>query len=175
MAALQIEDPAGQRAYLDEVCGDDADLRRRVAALLAAFGQAGSFLQQPAAKTDATADLAAAKPSANGPPAERPGTMIGPYKLLQQIGEGGMGTVYMAEQMEPLQRKVALKLIKPGMDSRQIIARFEAERQALAMMDHVNIARVFDAGASEAGRPYFVMELVHGVPITKYCHDNHLT
>ena len=106
---------------------------------------------------------------------EAPGTVIGPYKLLQQIGEGGMGTVFMAEQHQPVQRKVALKVIKPGMDSSQVIARFEAERQALAMMDHVNIARVFDAGATEAGRPYFVMELVHGVPITKYCDDNHLT
>ena len=105
----------------------------------------------------------------------RAGTVIGPYKLLQQIGEGGMGTVFMAEQTQPVQRKVALKVIKPGMDSRQVIARFEAERQALAMMDHVNIARVLDAGATEAGRPYFVMELVHGVPITKYCDDNHLT
>ena len=106
---------------------------------------------------------------------ERPGTVIGPYKLLQQIGEGGMGTVFMAEQTQPVRRKVALKVIKPGMDSRQVIARFEAERQALAMMDHVNIARVLDAGATESGRPYFVMELVHGVPITKYCDDNHLT
>ncbi|MGI8426310.1 MAG: protein kinase domain-containing protein [Actinomycetota bacterium] len=106
---------------------------------------------------------------------ERPGTVIGPYKLLQQIGEGGMGTVFMAEQIQPVQRKVALKVIKAGMDSRQVIARFEAERQALAMMDHVNIARVFDGGTTENGRPYFVMELVHGVPITKYCDDNHLT
>src|SRR4029077_818692 len=106
---------------------------------------------------------------------ELPGTVIGPYKLLQQIGEGGMGTVFMAEQTHPVQRKVALKVIKPGMDSRQVIARFEAERQALAMMDHVNIARVFDGGGTENGRPYFVMELVHGVPITKYCDDNHLT
>jgi serine/threonine protein kinase len=102
-------------------------------------------------------------------------TVIGPYKLLQQIGEGGMGAVFMAEQAQPVRRKVALKVIKPGMDSRQVIARFEAERQALAMMDHVNIARVFDGGATENGRPYFVMELVHGVPITKYCDDNHLT
>ena len=109
------------------------------------------------------------------PITERPGTVIGPYKLLQQIGEGGMGTVFMAEQTQPVQRKVALKVIKPGMDSRQVIARFEAERQALAMMDHVNIARVLDAGATESGRPYFVMELVHGVPITKYCDDNRLT
>src|SRR6202043_562087 len=107
--------------------------------------------------------------------AEGPGTVIGPYKLLQQIGEGGMGIVYMAEQTQPVQRKVALKIIKAGMDSRQVVARFDAERQALAMMDHVNIARVLDAGATEAGRPYFVMELVHGVPITKYCDDNRLT
>src|SRR5438128_9022947 len=106
---------------------------------------------------------------------ERAGMLIGRYKLLQEIGEGGFGTVFMAEQTKPVQRKVALKIIKAGMDSRQVIARFEAERQALAMMDHVNIARVLDAGATEAGRPYFVMELVHGVPITKYCDDNHLT
>ncbi len=103
------------------------------------------------------------------------GTSIGPYKLLQQIGEGGMGTVFMAEQTHPVRRKVALKVIKAGMDSAQVIARFEAERQALAMMDHANIARVIDAGATDSGRPYFVMELVHGVPITKYCDDHHLT
>jgi serine/threonine protein kinase/Flp pilus assembly protein TadD len=106
---------------------------------------------------------------------ERAGTVIGPYKLLQQIGEGGMGTVYMAEQSHPVQRKVALKIIKPGMDSRQVIARFEAERQALALMDHPNIAKVLDAGATSEGRPYFVMELVKGVPITRYCDDHHLT
>ena len=110
-----------------------------------------------------------------------PGTVIGPYKLLQQIGEGGMGVVYMAEQQEPVRRKVALKIIKPGMDSRQVIARFEAERQALAMMDHQNIARVLDAGTTPpsqggaVGQPYFVMELVHGVPITRFCDDNKLT
>ncbi len=101
--------------------------------------------------------------------------MIGPYKLLQQIGEGGMGIVYMAEQQEPVRRKVALKIIKPGMDRRQVIARFEAERQALAMMDHQNIAKVFDAGTTDTGRPYFVMELVHGVPLTSFCDDNRLT
>ena len=109
------------------------------------------------------------------PLTEKPGTVIGPYKLLQQIGEGGMGVVYMAEQQEPVRRKVALKIIKPGMDSHQVIARFEAERQALAMMDHQNIARVLDAGTTESGRPYFVMELVHGVPITQFCDDNKLT
>ena len=105
---------------------------------------------------------------------EGPGTVIGPYKLLQQIGEGGMGVVFMAEQDEPIQRTVALKIIKPGMDTRQVIARFEAERQALALMDHPNIAKVLDAGTTESGRPYFVMELVKGVPITKYCDDKQL-
>src|SRR5205085_427751 len=145
----------------------------------------GSFLQEPSASRGDTVD----EPPIN----ERPGTVIGRYKLLQQIGEGGMGVVFLAEQTEPVRRKVALKVIKPGMDSRQVIARFEAERQALAMMDHVNIARVLDAGTTgepgalatggspvahapgSPGRPYFVMELVHGVPITKYCDDNHLT
>jgi serine/threonine protein kinase len=103
------------------------------------------------------------------------GTTIGSYKLLQQLGEGGFGVVYMAEQHKPVNRRVALKIIKPGMDSAQVIARFEAERQALALMDHESIARVFDAGTTETGRPYFVMELIQGVPITKYCDDNHLT
>ena len=104
-----------------------------------------------------------------------PGTVIGPYKLMEQIGEGGMGLVFVAEQQQPVRRRVALKIIKPGMDSRQVIARFEAERQALAMMDHQNIARVLDAGTTESGCPYFVMELVHGVPITTYCEANQLT
>ena len=107
--------------------------------------------------------------------AEGPGTIIGRYKLLEEIGEGGMGMVYMAEQREPVRRKVALKIIKPGMDTREVIARFEAERQALAMMDHPNIAKVFDAGETASGRPYFVMELVHGVPLTDYCDQNELT
>ena len=105
---------------------------------------------------------------------EGPGTVIGPYKLLEQIGEGGMGVVYMAEQTQPVRRKVALKIIKPGMDTKQVIARFEAERQALAMMDHPNIAKVLDAGATESGRPYFVMELVRGIPITEYCDQHRL-
>src|SRR4029077_2786108 len=153
-------------AYIAAQCGDDAALRREVAELLAHHAPARAFLEAPAAQRAATLDQ---------PARERPGTVIGPYKLLQQIGEGGMGVVWMAEQTQPVHRKVALKVIKPGMDSRQVIARFEAERQALAMMDHVNIARVFDGGTTEAGRPYFVMELVHGIPITKYCDDNHLT
>ena len=105
----------------------------------------------------------------------KPGNIIGPYKLLEQIGEGGFGVVFMAEQTAPVRRKVALKIIKPGMDTRQVIARFEAERQALALMDHANIARVLDAGATETGRPYFVMELVRGVPITDFCDQNHLS
>ena len=109
------------------------------------------------------------------PPSDGPGATIGPYKLLQELGEGGFGIVYMAEQDQPVHRRVALKIIKPGMDSAQVVARFAAERQALAMMDHQNIAKVYDAGTTDNGRPYFVMELVHGVPITKYCDDNHQT
>jgi serine/threonine-protein kinase len=106
---------------------------------------------------------------------ETSGAQIGPYKLLQQLGEGGMGVVYMAEQIEPVERRVALKIIKPGMDTRQVIARFEAERQALAMMDHPNVAKVLDAGTTNLGRPYFVMELVKGIPVTQYCDEQHLT
>ena len=136
-------------------------------ALLRAQGAAGSFLESQAPSPAMTVD--------EQPVGEGPGTVIGPYKLVQQIGEGGMGTVWMAEQTEPVKRLVALKLIKAGMDSRQVIARFEAERQALALMDHPNIARVLDAGTTGAGRPYFVMELVKGVPITKYCDEHHLT
>ncbi len=164
-AALELASPTERAAYLDQACGDDLDARRRVERLLAAHSQAGSFLGAEPSIVAATTDL----------PTQAIGKVIGPYKLLQQLGEGGMGTVFMAEQTRPVQRKVALKVIKAGMDSRQVIARFEAERQALALMDHVNIARVLDAGATEAGRPYFVMELVHGVPITQYCDDNHLT
>ena len=143
------------------------ELRASVERMLAATKRAGSFLGATGPSGDATAH--------HEPPiVERPGTVIGPYKLLQQIGEGGMGVVFMAEQTEPIQRTVALKIIKPGMDTRQVIARFEAERQALAMMDHPNIAKVLDAGTTDSGRPYFVMELVKGVPITKYCDEKHL-
>jgi eukaryotic-like serine/threonine-protein kinase len=165
LQALEIASAAERAAYLDLACGDNRHLRAEVEALLRAHAQSGDLLDLPE-KLAVTVDE---------PSRERPGTVIGPYKLLQQIGEGGMGTVFMAEQTHPVQRKVALKVIKAGMDSRQVIARFEAERQALAMMDHVNIARVFDGGTTENGRPYFVMELVHGVPITKYCDDNRLT
>ncbi len=181
-----LERPAGpeRSAYLDGACRDNTALRAQVDELLKDHDQVGRFLETSAAdrQPEAAADTpyqpgghgAADRPSL-GPLSEVAGTLIGPYKLLQQIGEGGMGTVFMAEQTQPVQRKVALKVIKAGMDSRQVIARFEAERQALAMMDHINIARVIDAGATESGRPYFVMELVHGVPITKYCDDNRLT
>jgi serine/threonine protein kinase/Flp pilus assembly protein TadD len=164
--ALEKEDPAERAAFLERVCASDPVLRQRIERLLHRHQQSGVFLEPPAAAPVATGD---------GPIGERPGAVIGPYKLLQQIGEGGMGTVFMAEQTHPVQRKVALKVIKAGMDSRQVIARFEAERQALALMDHVNIARVLDARATESGRPYFVMELVHGVPITRYCDDHQLT
>jgi WD40 repeat protein/serine/threonine protein kinase len=166
-AARDIADPDRRRAYVREACGEDEARIAHVEALLAVADAPDSLLDCPAEEaTLATIDQ---------PPRVCAGTVIGPYKLLQQIGEGGMGTVYMAEQTEPIQRKVALKIIKAGMDTRQVIARFEAERQALAMMDHVNIARVLDAGTTANGRPYFVMELVHGVPITKYCDDNYLT
>ncbi len=166
--ARKISSPQARQAYLAQICGADLATIERIQALLRAHDDSASFLEcpPPGISVPRTVDQ---------PAQEKPGTQIGPYKLLQQIGEGGMGVVYMAEQTEPVQRKVALKVIKPGMDSRQIIARFDAERQALAMMDHVNIARVLDAGATESGRPYFVMELVHGVPITKYCDDNRLT
>jgi WD40 repeat protein/serine/threonine protein kinase len=151
---------------LDEACGDDADLRARVDQLLRAHQAMGSIHGGPSDAPTATLDE---------PPGERPGTVIGPYKLLEPIGEGGFGLVFMAEQQQPLRRKVALKVLKPGMDTRQVVARFEAERQALALMDHPHIARVLDAGTTASGRPYFVMELVRGVPITEFCDENRLT
>ena len=175
--ALEIASPEERRAFLDEACGDEADLRSQVDALLRAHDQAGSFLEAPA-RPEVTVDEEGGSAGSNSSvedlsPGTLIGTGIGPYKLLQQIGSGGMGTVYMAEQIEPVRRRVALKVINPGMDSRQVIARFEAERQALAMMDHQNIARVLDAGTT-LGRPYFVMELIKGVPIVEYCDQNRL-
>src|SRR5947209_1529811 len=137
-------------AYLDEACGEDAALRERVEELLGAHGGQKSLDVPAPSQPGATLDH----------PSERVGTMVGRYKLLEQVGEGGMGVVFVAEQTEPIRRRVALKVIKPGMDTRQVIARFEAERQALAMMDHPHIARVLDAGSTDAGHPYFVMELV---------------
>ena len=160
-AASERRDPAARAAYLDEACGQGTDLRRRVEALLAAESRVSQFLETPVVSSPVEVGQVV--------PAEGPDTTIGPYRLLEPIGEGGMGVVYLAEQRAPVRRRVALKVIKPGMDTRQVIARFEAERQALALMDHPNIAKVHDAGATTNGRPYFVMELVHGVPITEFC------
>src|ERR1043166_7640394 len=163
-AAVKL--PPDERAVFTARAGAaDAALRLEVEALLKAHDQPGEFMHRPP-----IADMT----TTFGPGPERPGMRIGPYKLLQFLGEGGMGTVFLAEQTEPVRRMVALKIIKPGMDSAQVLARFEAERQALALMDHPNIARVLDGGATESGRPFFVMELVHGVPITEYCDKNHL-
>ncbi|MFO0950577.1 MAG: serine/threonine-protein kinase [Isosphaeraceae bacterium] len=162
--AREIESTAARSAYLDQVCGDDPRLHARVDALVRLYRQQASFLESPALVPPATA-VAAGAPH----PPEGPGAVVGPYTLLEPIGEGGMGVVYVAEQTEPVRRRVALKVIKPGMDTRQVLARFEAERQALALMDHPGIARVHDAGATPSGRPFFVMELVQGVPITDYC------
>jgi tetratricopeptide (TPR) repeat protein len=192
--ALDRDSEPKRAAYLDEACGGDTDLRGRVDALLRAHEQAGRFLEP---RITAGSETSAVATAMANPMA---GTAIaGRYKLIEEIGEGGMGAVWMAQQTEPVKRAVALKLIKPGMDSRQVLARFEAERQALALMDHPNIAKVLDAGTigrdeggrmkeekdrsvssfiphpSSFGRPYFVMELVKGVPITKYCDEHRLT
>ena len=165
--AIEKKTPQARVAYLDRVCGKDEKLRARVEALLESHDAPDSLLDDRPPGLDKTID----EPQIT----EGPGSMIGPYKILQQIGEGGFGVVYMAEQMKPVRRKVALKVVKPGMDTKEVIARFEAERQALALMDHPNIARVLDAGATESGRPYFVMELVKGISITEYCDDSNLS
>ena len=159
LAAIEITSADERKMYLDGVCGNDPKLRADVGALLREHATSQGLLDVP--------DVVAA--TVELPSLEQPGTQIGPYKLLEQIGEGGMGIVYMPRRREPVRRNVALKIIKPGMDSREVVTRFEAERQALAMMDHPNIAKVFDAGATDAGRPYFAMELVKGTPITEYC------
>jgi serine/threonine protein kinase/tetratricopeptide (TPR) repeat protein len=193
--AHEITSPAERRAYLDEACAGDSDLRQKVEALLAAYEaiRSGSFLQTPApgvgdtgpyqlgAATSGEAPLdegATVPPQPGTQPVsqiEGTGTRIGPYTLIKELGEGGMGAVYLAEQEKPIRRQVALKIIKPGMDSAAVVARFEAERQALTMMDHPNIARVFEAGTTAAGRPYFVMELVGGTPMTRFCNEHRLT
>ena len=170
LSAAEIKTPAERAAFLEHECDDDAELRRKLEALLHAHDDSGSFL----ASTPTSDHIPGEGASAQEKSGEMIGDVIGPYKLLQRIGEGGMGTVYLAEQTKPVQRKVALKIIKPGMDSRQVIARFEAERQALALMDHPNIAKVLDAGCTTTGRPYFVMELVKGTPITTYCDEQRL-
>ena len=164
---LQAQDlnGAARTRFLDEQCAGSPDIRAEVERLLQANDKADSLLDRPAAHLDSTSASEAESME---------GTTVGPFKLLQQIGEGGFGVVYMAEQTQPVRRKVALKIVKPGMDSKEVVARFEAERQALAMMDHPNIAKVLDAGTTESGRPYFAMELVKGVSITDYCDENNL-
>jgi tetratricopeptide (TPR) repeat protein/serine/threonine protein kinase len=173
-AARDIPDPERRREYVREACGGDETRISHVEALLAAADAPDSLLDRPAG-SDPVATI-------DQPTPESPGALIGPYKLIEQIGEGGMGSVWMAQQTQPVKRLVAVKLIKAGMDSKQVIARFEAERQALALMDHPNIARVLDGGTTRGepggvspGRPYFVMDLVKGVPITRYCDEHHLT
>jgi WD40 repeat protein/serine/threonine protein kinase len=164
-AALELR-PEHRGAYLDGACGGDTALRQRLDSLLSVHDRGGSFLEEPAVPALATLDAPLVSEGA--------GHVIGPYKLLEPIGEGGFGVVFMAEQQQPVRRKVAMKVIKPGMDTLQVVARFEAERQALALMEHPNIAKVFDGGATASGRPYFVMELVRGAPITDYCDNNRL-
>ncbi|MCH5373587.1 MAG: serine/threonine protein kinase, partial [Planctomycetes bacterium] len=185
LSALDRETPEQREAYLAEACGDDAALRRAVEELLAAHGRSQNVLDRmPEAVAAARAGLEAGSgletldaPGASAAPnrgADRSGEMIGRYRLMEKIGEGGFGQVYVAQQQYPVRRQVALKLLKPGMNSHEVIARFEAERQALARMDHPNIATVFDAGEIDAGQPYFVMELVRGVPITQFCDQRRL-
>ncbi len=169
LKALDHSSEEARRRFLDEACKNDSELRQRLESLLADHKIKDSFLNDPAGEELFTDTIEEATI-----PTEKPGETIGRYKLLQKIGEGGMGIVYMAEQTEPVTRKVALKIIKLGMDTKQVVARFEAERQALAMMEHPNIAKVLDAGSTDTGRPYFVMELVRGVPITEYCDKNKL-
>ena len=167
LEAIEKPSVGARAAYLDAVCQNDAELRAELESLLNAHDRAGGFLKSPILDGEVILERSALP--------ETPGTVIGRYTLLEKIGEGGMAVVYMAEQTELIRRKVALKIIKLGMDTKQVIARFEAERQALAMMDHPNIAKVLDAGATETGRPYFVMELVTGVSITEYCDQNQLS
>src|SRR5262249_7283749 len=159
--AATLSLPLAQRSpYLDQACGRDGPLRKRIEALLEAYQASAEVLEKPIAPDlEATTEVS---PFLNF---EKSGDRIGRYKLLQKLGEGGCGVVYLAEQEEPVKRRVALKVIKLGMDTKQVIARFEAERQALALMDHANIAKVLDGGATSTGRPYFVMELVRGIPI----------
>ncbi len=163
--ACRIESTEARNDYLQQVCGHDPELFQRVSRLLQLHAESQSFLESPASGIEATMPLQSSEPSSK---------RIGPYKLRELLGEGGMGSVYVAEQDKPIRRKVALKIIKPGMDSQEVIARFEAERQALALMEHPNIAKVFDAGTTELGRPYFIMELVKGLPITDHCDVNKL-
>ncbi|HEV3022269.1 MAG TPA: serine/threonine-protein kinase, partial [Pirellulales bacterium] len=172
--------PAERDAYLSKACAGNDGLRQRVEQMLAARPIVGDFLEpMPAGEADATQTHAPNQqpPTEDyGDPTARVGAILaGKYKLIEEIGEGGMGSVYLAQQTEPVKRAVAVKVIKAGMDSKAVLTRFEAERQALAMMDHPNIAKVLDAGTTEGGRPFFVMELVKGQPITKHCDERKLT
>lgn len=164
--AIQIGNIHDRQKYLDQTCGGNRELKQQVEQLLADHEKLGGFLESANTPTESYTE----EPEKQ----KAPPTQIGPYRLLEEIGSGGMGIVYLAHQSKPVDRRVALKLIKPGMDTRQVLARFDAERQALAMMDHPNIARVLDAGQTDSGNPYFVMELVNGVPITQFCDQNHL-
>ena len=166
LEALEKRTPEERQVYLADVCGANPELRKEFESLLEAYDHAGDFLETPPLPQDVTLDESLIS--------EGPGSVMGRYRLLEKIGEGGMAVVYLAEQEQPIRRKVALKIIKLGMDTKQVIARFEAERQALAMMEHPNIAKVLVAGATDTGRPYFVMELVRGIPITEYCDKNNL-
>jgi serine/threonine protein kinase/tetratricopeptide (TPR) repeat protein len=179
LAALDVA-PAGRAAWLQRECAADAGLGEHLRLMLAAHDAPQSLLDRPVGPPAASSPREVVSPKIDQSMAEGPGSVIGPYKLLEPIGEGGFGVVFLAEQSEPVRRRVALKLLKPGMDSRQVIARFEAERQALAIMDHPNIAKVFDGGvtppayAGGSQRPYLVMELVRGVPVTEYCDQNQI-
>jgi len=195
-SALDLPDPADRRAFLDHKCGEDLELRQRLQDLLAAHDDPASALARPLAVNPGEANLEFTGPDQAAettdqeaihggmtatvlPESRLTGSVIGTviagrYKVREEIGEGGMGSVYLAEQTQPVKRRVALKLIKAGMDSRTVLARFESERQALALMDQPNIAKVFDAGSTENGRPFFVMELVQGVPLTDYCDQHRL-
>jgi len=176
-AALQLP-PAQRAAYLDQACADDAGLRHQVETLLESHDSAGGFMKDPGVHPPSSAPTSAKAmedESEDSPDDMAVGQSIGRYKLLEKVGEGGCGVVYVAEQTEPVRRRVALKVIKLGMDTKAVVARFEAERQALAMMDHANIAKVLEAGRSEKGRPFFVMELVRGIPITQYCDQANLS
>src|SRR5262245_25866101 len=182
VAALDLPEASDRQAFLDRACGDDADLRQRLAVLLRAHDDPASVLEQPLAavaagpSTPAAGEHRTPSPDETSCGVESAGLLLaGRYRLVEPIGEGGMGTVWLAEQTEPVRRPVAVKLIKTGMGSRGVLARFEAERQALALMDQPHIARVYDAGAAPDGRPFFVMELVRGVPITRYCDEHRLT
>lgn len=170
--AIAIDDVDARAARIQQLCGANHELLQRVSALVAAHFRAGNFLDQPANANASLLTLATNELHTSIMP--RVGSTIGPYKLRELLGEGGMGLVFVAEQEKPVRRKVALKIIKPGMDSREVISRFETERQALALMDHTNIAKVLDAGTTDNGNPFFVMELVKGTPITEHCNKHKL-